>query len=129
MLYYSRKESHFLRKRFQRRLYYIYGCEISHTAKIHKSVKFVHPIAVIIGSRAIIDEECKIYQGVTIGSNFNSDGAMPHIKKNTYIGAGAKLIGSITIGENCIVGANAIVTKSIPDNTIVTGSNTIRGKK
>ena len=128
MLYYSRKEAHYLRKRFQRRLYYIYGCEISHTAQIHTSVEFVHPIAVIIGSRAVIEEGCSIYQGVTLGSNFHTDGTMPHIKNNTMIGAGAKIIGGITIGENCIIGANAVVTKTIPNNSIVVGANIIKAR-
>ena len=128
MLHYSRKKSHFLRKRFQRRIYYIYGCEISHTAQIHESVEYVHPIAIVIGARAIIEEGCKIYQNVTLGSDFIGNGGMPNIKKNSYIGAGAKLIGDITIGENCIIGANAIVTKSVPDNSIVVGANRIKPK-
>ena len=41
---------------------------------------------------------------------------------------GAKVIGGVTIGENCIIGANAVVTKSIPDNSIVIGANIIKGR-
>ncbi len=55
MLGYSNK-NRFLRKYFQRRIYYKYNCEISHTAKIDYSVKFVHPIAVVIGSNVIIEK-------------------------------------------------------------------------
>ncbi|HIP50805.1 MAG TPA: serine acetyltransferase [Campylobacterales bacterium] len=117
-----------LRKFFQRRLYYKYHCDISHVATIHHTVTFPHPIAIVIGSQATIYENCSIYQNVTIGSNFDSDNAMPTIHANTIIGTGAKLIGSISIGANSIIGANAIVTKSIPKNSIVTGVNNIRSR-
>ena len=124
MLYYT-KRSRFIRKRFQRRLYYIYSCDISHSAQIHESVTFGHPIGIVIGSNAVIEKKCSIYQNVTIGANFASDNKMPRIKQNTKISAGAKIIGDIIIGENCIIGANAVVTKSIPDNSIVVGANKI----
>ena len=124
MLYYT-KRSRFLRKRFQRRLYYIYSCDISHSAQIHESVTFGHPIGIVIGSNAVIEKNCSIYQNVTIGANFASDNKMPRIKQNTKISAGAKIIGDIIIGENCIIGANAVVTKSIPDNSIVVGANKV----
>ncbi len=127
MLHYSQK-SRFLRKYFQRRLYYVYGCDISHSAQIDKAAAFPHPIGIVIGSNAVIEKNCSIYQNVTLGSNFASDNKMPYIKQNSSIGAGAKLIGDITIGENCIVGANAVVTKSVPDNSIVVGANQIRPK-
>lgn len=117
-------KSRFLRKLFQRRLYYKYHCEISHSAIIDPSVQFIHPIGIVIGSQAIIEKNCHIYQQVTIGSNFNNN-AMPHIHEGCKIGTGAKLIGGITIGKNCIIGANSVVTKSIPDNSIVVGVNTI----
>lgn len=70
MLDFSGKNK-FLRKYFQRRVYYKYHCEVSHTAVIDKSVKFVHPIAVVIGSKVIIEKNCIIYQCVTIGTSFN----------------------------------------------------------
>ncbi len=126
LMYYFDKKSTFLRKYFLRKIYYVYHCEISNMSQIHDSVEFVHPIAVIIGSNAVIEENCTIYQGVTIGSDFFGNNEMPYIKKNTKIGAGAKIIGAITIGSNCIIGANAIVTKSIPNNSIVYGVNKIK---
>ena len=118
-----------LRKFFQRRLYYKYHCDISHTAYIHPSVIFPHPIAIVIGSQVNIEKHCSIYQNVTIGSNFNSDNSMPIIQAYTIIGTGAKLIGNINIGKNCIIGANAVVTKSIPNNSIVIGVNKVFPRK
>ena len=127
MLHFSGK-SRFLRKYFQRRIYYTYNCEISHSAKIDKSVKFVHPIAIVIGSEAIIEKDCMIYQCVTIGSTVDNK-RMPHIQESTIIYAGAKLIGDISIGENCIIGANAVVTKSVPNNSVVVGANKVHIRK
>lgn len=120
-------KSRFLRKFFRRRIVYKYGCYISHTAKIDESVKFIHPVGLVIGADAIIEEHCTILHHVTIGTHFNCDDErMPRVKRNTMIGAGAKIIGDIVIGENCIVGANAVVTKSVPDNSVVTGANIVR---
>jgi serine O-acetyltransferase len=106
-------------------MYYKYHCEISQLAIIDSSVQFIHPLGIVIGSQAIIEKNCHIYQQVTIGSNFNSNNTMPHIHEGCKIGAGAKLIGGITIGKNCIIGANSVITKSIPDDSIVVGTNTI----
>lgn len=128
MLHYNNKNK-FLRKIFQRRLYYVYGCEISNNAKIDTSVQFVHPISVVIGSNVVIEKECIIYQCVTLGTSFNCNNKMPYIKSGTIISTGAKIIGDITVGHNCIIGANAIVTKNIPDNSTVVGANKILIKK
>ncbi len=120
------KRSGFMRKRFQRRLYYIYGCEISPSARIDKTVEFIHPLGIVIGSKAVVEEGCIIYQQVTLGSDFTDMQKMPYVKRGTLIGAGAKLIGGITIGENCVIGANAVVTRSVPDNSIVVGANIVK---
>jgi len=53
---------------------------------------------------------------------------MPHIMEGTKVGAGAKIIGGIVIGKNCLIGANAVVTKSVPDNSVVMGFNQIKPK-
>jgi len=125
LMFYYHNKIRFLRKIFQRRLYYIYHCHISNQAYIDESVTFIHPLAIVIGSNAIIEKNCSIYQSVTLGSTLNNQNKMPHIKENTIIYAGAKLIGDITIGKNCIIGANTVVTKNIPDNSIVVGVNKI----
>lgn len=51
---------------------------------------------------------------------------MPNLKTGVIVGAGAKIIDGVTVGNNVVVGANAVVTKNIPDNSIVTGVNCIR---
>ena len=71
-----------------------------------------------------------VLQNVTIGA-YHLDGKIPKtiIKKGTILGAGCVVLGSITIGENVVVGANSVVTVDVPDNSIVVGVNKIKEKK
>lgn len=75
-------------------------------------------------SRIVIGEDCKIFQGVTIGSKWSKAsclGEAPRIGNNVMIGAGAVILGNITIGDDSIIGANAVVTHSIPKNSLAVG--------
>lgn len=90
---------------------------ISKAAKGGHNPFFPHPQNIIIG-RAIFGSNCIIYHDVTIGQN---KGKYPKIGNNVIIYPGAKIIGDITIGDNCIIGCNAVVTKSFEDNSIVGG--------
>ncbi|ANU37722.1 DapH/DapD/GlmU-related protein [Vibrio scophthalmi] len=118
-----------IRKYFQRRIFYKYNCDISHSADIHPSVIFPHPTGVVIGSNAVVEEGCFIYQQVTIGGNFESDNSMAHVKKDTHLGTGAKIIGGIEIGSNCRVGANAVITKNLQANSLAVGVNKVIGTR
>lgn len=123
LMFWGAQYSRIIRKYFQRRIFYVYNCEVSHKAKIAPSVEFGHPSGIIIGSNAIISNDCKIYQQVTIGANLVGMNEMPIIGCNTIIAAGAKVVGSVCIGSDCIIGANAIVTKDVPPSMIVVGAN------
>lgn len=84
---------------------------------------FPHGInGVFIAQEAVVGEGCVIFQHVTIGSNtlLDSKGqGAPVIGNNVYIGAGAKIIGKVVVGDNCRIGANCVVTKDVPENTTV----------
>lgn len=84
---------------------------------------FPHGIAgIFISGGAHIGRNCVIFQQVTIGSNGLPDSkgyGFPSIGDNVLIGAGAKIIGNVTIGSHCRIGANAVVTTDIPDNCVV----------
>ena len=88
---------------------------------------FPHGISgIFISGGAVIGKNAVIFQQVTIGSNSLLDShkqGSPVIGDNCYIGAGAKLIGRITIGNNCRIGAGTVVTKDIPDNSLVVGGD------
>ncbi|MBR6740387.1 MAG: serine acetyltransferase [Clostridia bacterium] len=78
-------------------------------------------IGVFISDNAVIGRDAVIFQQVTIGSNQlpDSDGkGSPTLGDNVYIGAGAKLIGGITVGHRCRIGANAVVYKDLPDDSV-----------
>lgn len=77
---------------------------------------------ILLSQYAKIGEGCTLFQHVTIGSNTLPDskgGGFPTIGKNVYIGAGASVIGNVTVGDNVRIGANCIVTKDVPENSII----------
>lgn len=77
-----------------------------------------HGFSTIIAAEKI-GENCSVYQQVTIG--YSDDGKAPNIGNNVIIYPGAKVIGGITIGDNVIIGANAVVVKDVPSNCTVVG--------
>lgn len=108
-----------------------YGVEICKGAMLSKSVILRHPVGIILGGGADVRDNVTIHQGVTLGAkDFEAGGGSVFCKqlinKNTIIGAGAKILGDVVIGENCIISANAVVTKSVPPNSIVYGANKIK---
>lgn len=86
--------------------------------RIGPGLIFQHGFATIVAASSI-GSNCKIYQQVTIGFNHRLEA--PAIGDNVEICCGAKLIGGIKVGNNVLIGANAVVTKDIPDNSIVAG--------
>lgn len=112
-----------------------YGCEIN-CIEIDKSVLFAHHARGCIIVAAKVCENVVIFQNVTVGSNlrYNKIGkewenvGNPIICKNVVIADGAKILGPITIGENSVVAAGAIITKDIPANSIAYGVNRINPK-
>jgi serine O-acetyltransferase len=81
-----------------------------------------HGMGVVIGETAIVGDDVLIYHGVTLGGKVNDRVKRhPTIGNNVLLGAGAKVIGDIEIGDGAQVGANAVVTKSVPAGAIVVG--------
>lgn len=97
------------------------GIEIHPGATIGKGLVIDHGMGVVIGETAVVGDDCLIYHGVTLGGTGHEHAKRhPTIGNNVMVGSGAKLLGNITIGDNCKVGANAVVTKSFgPDTTII----------
>ncbi|MFN4764649.1 serine O-acetyltransferase [Gillisia sp. Q332] len=99
------------------------NCQISYNTQIGRNVKFAHPLGIVIGSGVVIKDNVKIWQQVTFGSHGKADmdKLYPVIEKNVKIYSGAKIIGKVRIGENAIIGANAVVLIDVPDNSIAVG--------
>lgn len=109
---------------FNHKLISKYGCYIGSKAKIGLGVKFPHPNGIVIGETTKIGHNCTIYQQVTFGGKNIGDAQnnnYPTIGNNVIIFAGAKLIGNIIIGDNVIIGANSVVNKSFPSNSVIVG--------
>ena len=81
-----------------------------------------HPFGIVVTSGAIFGVDVVIGHQVTIG-NRNGEMKAPTIGDRVYIGAGAKILGPVQIGHDAIIGANAVVTKDVPPETIVIGAN------
>ena len=96
--------------------------DIHPCATIGRRVFIDHGFGVVIGETTIIEEDVLIYQGVTLGGVSLSQGKRhPTIKKHTVIGSGSKILGNITIGENCKIGANSVVVKDVPCSSTAVG--------
>ncbi|MEW4220647.1 serine O-acetyltransferase [Rossellomorea marisflavi] len=95
--------------------------EIHYPTKIGKNIILPHGgKGVIISSKAIIGDDVTIYQQVTIGT-IDLGGIAPRIGNNVFIGAGAKILGPIVIGDGAKIGANAVVIKDVPANSTAVG--------
>ena len=98
------------------------GIEIHPGAKIGKKVFIDHGMGVVIGETAEIGNNCLLYQGVTLGGTGKSHGKRhPTLEENVVVGAGAKVLGSITVGANTRIGAGSVVVRSVKENSTVVG--------
>ena len=98
------------------------GIEIHPGARIGKGLFIDHGTGVIIGETAIVGDNVTMYQGVTLGGTGKEHGKRhPTIGNNVMISAGAKILGSFTIGENSKIGAGAVVLEAVPPNCTVVG--------
>ena len=101
---------------------WITGIEIHPGAVIGRRFFIDHGMGVVIGETAIIGDDCMIYHGVTLGgTTWDKIKRHPTLKNGVVIGAGAKILGPITLGNNVRVGSNSVVVRSIDDNETVVG--------
>ncbi len=100
----------------------ITGIEIHPAAKIGKGLFIDHGSGVVIGETAEIGDNCTLYQGVTLGGTGKDVGKRhPTLGDNVMVGAGAKVLGPIKVGNNCKIAANAVVLSEVPDNSTAVG--------
>lgn len=98
------------------------GIEIHPAAKIGKRLFIDHGMGVVIGETAVIGDDCLIYQNATLGGTGKEHNKRhPTLLNNVMVGAGAKILGNITIGNNVKIGANAVVLNDVEDNETVVG--------
>lgn len=116
------KGHYFLARWYSQRTTRKTGIEIHPGATIGKGLFIDHGHGVVIGETAIIGDNVTLYQGVTLGGTGKEKGKRhPTIGNNVMISAGAKVIGSFTIGENSKIGAGSVVLSEVPPNSTVVG--------
>lgn len=98
------------------------GIEIHPGAKIGAHFFIDHGMGIVIGETAEIGERVTLYHGVTLGgATLNKGKRHPTLGNNIVVGAGAKILGAITVGDNSRIGANAVVVKPVPNDSVVVG--------
>ncbi|MGA8491498.1 MAG: serine O-acetyltransferase [Terriglobales bacterium] len=101
---------------------FLTGIEIHPGAKIGRRLFIDHGLGVVIGETAIVGNDVTLYQGVTLGGTGKEHGKRhPTVEDEVVIGGGAKILGNITIGRNCRIGAGSVVLRSVPENSTVVG--------
>jgi len=101
---------------------FLTGIEIHPGAKIGRRLFIDHGMAVVIGETSIVGDDVTLYQGVTLGGTGKEHGKRhPTIEDGVVVGGGAKILGNITVGKNCRVGAGSVVLRNVPENSTVVG--------
>ena len=101
---------------------FLTGIEIHPGATIGRRFFIDHGMGVVIGETAVIGDNCTLYHGVTLGGTSWSKGKRhPTLMNDVVVGAGAKILGPITLSEGVRVGSNAVVTKDVADHSTVVG--------
>lgn len=105
--------------------HFLSGCDIDPRAKIGGGCRIVHPVGIVIGDNVRIGKRCWILQNVTLGSAMVKGvvGPMdnPVVGDDVVIGAGAVVVGAITVGNEAKIGANAVVLKDVPAGHLAVG--------
>ena len=98
------------------------GIEIHPGARVGPELFIDHGMGVVIGETAEVGAGVTLYHGVTLGgTSLNKGKRHPTLQDNVVVGAGAKILGAITVGANSRIGANAVLVKSVPPNSVVVG--------
>ncbi|HEX4792716.1 MAG TPA: hypothetical protein VH370_02935 [Humisphaera sp.] len=104
-----------------RRCRNVYGIEIPQTARIGRRVVFEHQGGIVIHPDAVIGDECIIRQGVTLGVRRANVQEAPILAIGVDVGAGAKILGPVRVGNRATIGANAVVLCDVPDGATAVG--------
>ncbi|GAB2196451.1 serine O-acetyltransferase [Sessilibacter sp. MAH4] len=106
----------------QNRISVVFSVDIHPAAVIGKGIMFDHATGIVVGETARVDDHVSIMQSVTLGGTGKESGDRhPKIRRGVLIGAGAKILGNIIVGENALVGAGSVVLKEVEPHAIVAG--------
>jgi serine O-acetyltransferase len=99
-----------------------YGIELPYTAKVGRRVIFEHQHGIVVHGATVIGDDCILRQGVTLGiRTLDKLEDAPVLGKNVNVGAGAKIIGHVHVGDGANIGANAVVLEDVPAKALAVG--------
>ena len=99
-----------------------YGIELPYSAQVGQGVIIEHQGCIVIHGSVVIGDGCIIRQGVTLGNkNLDRPYDAPRLGNRVNVGAGAKILGAVTVGDDAVIGANAVVLKDIPAGMMAVG--------
>jgi serine O-acetyltransferase len=99
-----------------------YGIELPYSAKVGRRVVIEHQGAIVVHGNSVIGDGCILRQGVTLGNrHLSAPFDAPILDRHVNVGAGAKILGAVRIGENACIGANAVVLADVPANRTAVG--------
>jgi serine O-acetyltransferase len=116
------KEWYCLARQLSQFARFVTGIEIHPGARIGRRFVIDHGMGVVIGETAVLGDDITLYQGVTLGGTGKERGKRhPTIGSRVVVGAGAKVLGNIVVGENCRIGAGSVILRDVPENSTVVG--------
>lgn len=99
------------------------GIEIHPGAQLGRRVVIDHGMGLVIGETAVVGDDCILFHGVTLGGmKFDPVKRHPTVGQRVLIGAGAKILGPVVLGDDCRIGANAVITKDVPAGRTAVGN-------
>ena len=106
----------------QSRVSEVFGVDIHPAARIGRGILIDHATGVVIGETAVVEDHVSMLQGVTLGGTGKEMGDRhPKVRRGSLLGAGAKILGNVEIGEGAKIGANAVVLEDVPPHTTIVG--------
>lgn len=114
-------EYQFLGLIVSRRLQRKYGVFLPYSANFDSSLIMRHPTSIVVGEGVRLGKNVTVFQNVTLGRSDTYVYSYPSIGDNTIIYAGAVVLGGVKVGRDCIVAANAVVTRDVPDGCVAVG--------
>jgi serine O-acetyltransferase len=100
-----------------------YGIELPYTAQIGRRVVFEHQHGIVVHGATVIGDDCIVRHGVTFGiRRMENLSEAPVLGRNVNVGAGAKIIGKVSVGDGAAIGANAVVLHDVPPGALVIGA-------
>jgi len=99
-----------------------YGCDIAPGARIGGGLRITHSSNIVVGAEVEIGEDVALFNGATLGNRLSNSGSgMPHVGNRVLIATGAKILGALEIGDEAVIGANAVVLEPVPEGCVAVG--------